>query len=539
MISAMKVTAIQSDWVGRVIDGRFTLLQWLGRSGRSSVFLAELPGEPPQKATLKLMPADADVEARIAFAANASRAHACLARVLQSGRCEIDGAPFAFVVTEFADEVLSEILPMRPLAPEEVKEMLVPILDALTDLHGHGLVHGRLRPSNILVVSDELKLSADSLQLAGASADETAALSIYDAPERVEGTLSPASDVWSLGVTIVEALTQRTPDWNRSTNRDAHIPESIPQPFAAVVAACLRVDPARRATLNDIKGRLGLARPAEARPLAEARPTAATPVAAAAPPTPKPAAKTEPKPVAQAQQKPAGQAQRQQKPVAKIEPAPAVQAELHPASRALPRFAFEKPESRRKSRRGVLLVLGLILVAVVVLLWSRSHGTLPATTSNDQPPAPTSAPAAAAPQTPPHAPPPTQATPEPEQQLPPPANAPSAAAAAAPGQSSASAVKGTVAQRVMPNPLPAASRTIHGKVNVRVRVNVSPTGEVTDAGFEPAGPSKYFAEVAMRAARQWKFTPAQANGQPIASVWMLHFVFTRENIDVTPVQTSP
>jgi TonB family protein len=467
----MNVPAIQSDWVGRVIDGRFSLLQWLGGSVRSGVFLTELPGELSQKAAIKLLPADAGVETRIAFAVNASRAHANLVCVLQSGSCEIDGASFVFVVTEFADEVLSEILPMRALAPEEVKEMLVPVLDALTDLHGHGLEHGRLKPSNILVVNEELKLSADSVQLAGSSADETPAISVYDAPERAEGTLTPASDIWSLGVTMVEALTQHTPDWNRSTHRDVQISDGIPQPFAAIVDACLRVDAARRPTLNDIRSRLGLA----------------APVASASPPPPKPAANVEPRSIAQ----------------------------------ALPRLATEdEPELRKKPRLGVLLVMALILVAVVALLWSRSHGTVPATKSNDEPPVQSS-------------------VPEPEQQPPPAANAPSAGNTTAPGQSSVGALRGAVAQRVMPDVLPAASQSIHGTVNVSVRVNVSPAGEVTDAGFESAGPSKYFARVAMEAARQWKFTPARANGQPIASVWTLHFAFTRENTDVTPVQTVP
>ena len=55
----MNATAVRGDWVGRVIDGRFTLLQWLGGSERSSVFLTELPGDQPQKAVIKLIPADA------------------------------------------------------------------------------------------------------------------------------------------------------------------------------------------------------------------------------------------------------------------------------------------------------------------------------------------------------------------------------------------------------------------------------------------------------------------------------------------------
>jgi TonB family protein len=107
------------------------------------------------------------------------------------------------------------------------------------------------------------------------------------------------------------------------------------------------------------------------------------------------------------------------------------------------------------------------------------------------------------------------------------------------GQSHPEAVNGAVAQRVMPDVGVSAMRTIRGTVNVRVRVNVSPTGEVVDAGFDSAGPSKYFARISMEAARKWKFTPAQANGRPIASAWILRFAFTREKTDVTPEQIDP
>jgi TonB family protein len=498
----MKAKAIQSDWVGRVIDGRLSLLQWLGGSGHSDVFLTELPGDSPQKAAIKFMPVEAGVEARIAFAMNASRAHAQLLRVLESGRCAIDGSTYAFVVTEYAEEILSEILLIRPLDPDEVRQTLVAVVEALGELHGRGLVHGQLKPSNILVVDDQLKLSSDSLQPVGAPVDEELALSIYDAPERAQGTMSPAMDMWSLGVMIVESLTQQTPDWNRANHRDARIPESIPQPFAGIAAACLRVDPQRRATLNDVRHHLGIDLPVAA-------------------PTPPPATEPQaPKPIGQ----------------------------------ALPRFAFEdRRESQRKPRRGVLLIVVLILIGVAVLLWSRSHGTLPATRSNDQPTAQSSAPVPAP--EPQQQPQPAQTTAEPAQATTqlykPPSAATASPAEAAPtqGQTGANAVgnsgtanssaKGSIAQRVMPDVLPTASRSIQGKVNVRVRVNVSPAGEVQDASFESAGPSRYFAKVAMEAAGQWKFTPARANGQPIASIWTLHFVFTREGTEVTPEQTAP
>jgi serine/threonine protein kinase len=156
-------------------------------------------------------------------------------RLFHTGRCQIDTAGLLYAVTEFADEVLSEILPERPLTPREAKEMLDPVLDVLLYLHGKGFVHGHLKPSNIMVVDNQLKLSGDSLQITGEFSKHFFTPGVYGAPKGATETISPAADVWSLGVTLIEVLTQHPPVWDRSTNRDPIVPESIPQPFAKPV----------------------------------------------------------------------------------------------------------------------------------------------------------------------------------------------------------------------------------------------------------------------------------------------------------------
>src|ERR1700758_913532 len=256
----MNTAVIRSDWIGRVIDGRFPLLEWLGGSGRSSVFLTELPGEGSQKAAIKLIPADArEAEFHVAHWAKTTKlSHPHLARLLHTGRFYFDTAPFHYVVTEYSEEVLSQILPERPLTPDEAREMLDPILDVLSYLHGRGFVHGHLKPSNIMVVDNQLKLSADSIHIAGEVDGHFGTPGVYDAPEVAAAAISPAADVWSLGVTLVEVLTQHPPVWDRSTNRGPAVPESVPQPFAAIVQECLRRDPARRCTLSDIRARLDI-----------------------------------------------------------------------------------------------------------------------------------------------------------------------------------------------------------------------------------------------------------------------------------------
>ena len=51
--------------------------------------------------------------------------------------------------------------------------------------------------------------------------------------------------------------------------------------------------------------------------------------------------------------------------------------------------------------------------------------------------------------------------------------------------------------------------SIHGTFHVTARVQVDPSGKVTDATLEDPGPSKYFAGLTEKAARQWQFSLAR------------------------------
>jgi TonB family protein len=115
------------------------------------------------------------------------------------------------------------------------------------------------------------------------------------------------------------------------------------------------------------------------------------------------------------------------------------------------------------------------------------------------------------------------------------ANAPSVAAKNSAGARS----QGTVAHQVMPEVSNAALRTVHGKLKIRIKVTVDSSGNVVLAKFDSRGPSKYFAERTLEAARQWKFKPAQIDGRGVPSEWILRFEFTRSGATVYPAQTFP
>jgi TonB family protein len=253
----MNAVSIRGDWVGRVIDGRFSLVEWLGGSGTCGTFLTELDGPGSQKATLKLFSAPEQAEERLsAWKTMADLSHVHLVRILHFGRTELDGTPLVCVVTEFAEEVLSQIIPERPLTADEAREMLGTVLDALSYVHAKGFVHGHLKPSNILVVENEVKLSADGLNAAGTMALEVSRSDVHNAPETASTPIEPVADIWSLGVTVVEALTQNLPVWDAASGAEPSVPASLPKPFAEITRACLIVDPARRCNLSDVRALL-------------------------------------------------------------------------------------------------------------------------------------------------------------------------------------------------------------------------------------------------------------------------------------------
>ena len=145
------------QYEGQAVDG-IALLRLLGSGESSAVFLAERAGE---RCAIKLVPTE-DVVAQLPLSRweQASKlSHPHLSRILQSGRARLDGISLVYVAMEFAEEELSEV--DRPLTPKEAREMLTPTAKALAYLHGKGFAHGRIKPSNILSVHDELKISRE------------------------------------------------------------------------------------------------------------------------------------------------------------------------------------------------------------------------------------------------------------------------------------------------------------------------------------------------------------------------------------------
>jgi hypothetical protein len=257
------MTEIWTKWENRVINGVFPLRRFLGTSNHSVVFFTEYRAKNFPNASIKLVPADTAHDAtqlsHWRFISGLSHPH--LLRLFEAGRCQLGGHNFLFVVTEYAEQTLAEVLPNRALTLDEVREMLLPTLDALTFLHRKNLVHGQLKPPNFLVVDDRLKLASDTIRPAGESRAGSKP-SQYDPPEARGGITSAAGDVWGLGVTLVEALSQKPPVWSDERCDSVSLPDHLP--CEAVIRRCLSRNPAQRPTLADLAAQIARAPPASA-----------------------------------------------------------------------------------------------------------------------------------------------------------------------------------------------------------------------------------------------------------------------------------
>ena len=238
---------------GHVLNDKFPLQKLLGSTSHSAVFLTQSPPPQPKTLAIKFINslATADFQTSLLLSASKLR-HPCLLRLLPGGHCQLAGADLVFALMEYAEEDLGQVLPYRPLSEKEAREILGLLLDALSHIHSKGFAHTHIKPSNIMAIDGQLKVSSDTALPLGESRPTYRPVDAYDAPEAATAKAAGSSDVWSLGVTLVEVLTQQTPVSSPQSQADPMVPSTIPQPFFDIARHCLRRDPGLRWTTAQI-----------------------------------------------------------------------------------------------------------------------------------------------------------------------------------------------------------------------------------------------------------------------------------------------
>jgi serine/threonine protein kinase len=546
-------------WEGQLADNKFPLHHFLAATNHSAVFLTQLSDRAPHQAAIKFISADDPAAGQQLAVWNqvAQLSHPNLLRLFHWGRCRLDGMNLLYVVMECAEENLAQVLPQRVLTPEETRDMLNPVVDVLVYLHAKFLVHSHIKPSNLLAIGDLLKLSSDTIFPITQPREALREPDIYDAPEAASSPaklFTPASDVWSLGVTLVEALTQSAPGLPFDNAAEPIFPNTLPQPFMDVVRQSLHREPKRRWSAPQIAARLsGIAQPVVAAAPPATSATVASASAAAAgggsslsatsipisplsvPLSREPAIPLAKLPAAPSPSLPNPKSRAAQPPPPSSEPGQGLSNFLIPALLgafilvvgvlAVPRFFRFRPEP-------VTATPSPSSAAQPASAVSSPSQTAASLKSVPASPAEIDSPKSNSPRVSP--PPKTDATASLTVLR---SESPSSAASAKAATSNLA--RGEVLDQVLPAAPEKALATIHGTFHITARVQVDPSGSVTDVTLDDPGPSKYFANLTEQAARRWEFSTPESDGHAIPSEWLIRFEFSSSGVHAFPTQNKP
>ncbi|MFB7948487.1 serine/threonine-protein kinase [Kitasatospora phosalacinea] len=257
---------------GQLIDGRFELLARLGGGGMGLVWRARDTLLEREVALKEVRPPDPAM-----LAADPAAAHELRERVLREARALarlqhpnvvtihhiVDSPELAhpwLVMELVSGGSLHDRITRGPLPPQEAARIGRGLLSALTAAHAAGIQHRDVKPGNVLLRTDGTPVLTDfGIAALSESTSLTATGALigspeYIAPERIRGQEGdPASDLWSLGMTLYVAVEGHHP-LRRATSiatLAAVLDQPLPPPVRSgalgpTLTALLTRDPAER-----------------------------------------------------------------------------------------------------------------------------------------------------------------------------------------------------------------------------------------------------------------------------------------------------
>lgn len=226
---------LQSALPSRLAD-RYEVLGPLGRGGMADVYRALDTALDREVAVKVLRDAEHSERFRAEARTLAMLSHPGLVTVLDVG--QVEGRPF-LVMELVRGATLAECCQGEQLPPERVAAIGAQLAAALSHVHGAGVLHRDIKPGNVLLADDDRVLLADfgiaRLIEEHATTDTgfTMGTAAYLSPEQVKGErVTPACDVYALGLVLLEALTGRrayegTP--TEAASARLHRPPDVPE----------------------------------------------------------------------------------------------------------------------------------------------------------------------------------------------------------------------------------------------------------------------------------------------------------------------
>jgi len=244
------ISRIAMGGMGEVWRGRDTTLQ---RVVAIKVLRSEFTGDATFIARFR-------TEARN----TAMLSHANIAQVYDYGEAMAEGEHVAYLVMELVDgDPLSEVLTNGSrLPPPQVLDILVQTAAGLGVAHLAGVIHRDVKPANLIIRPDRvvkitdfgISRATDHVPLTGTGM--VIGTAQYLSPEQAMGRpVTPASDVYALGVVGYEALAGRRPFDGESSvsvalahvnQEPAPLPADVPGPVRGLIQRAMAKDPRQR-----------------------------------------------------------------------------------------------------------------------------------------------------------------------------------------------------------------------------------------------------------------------------------------------------
>jgi eukaryotic-like serine/threonine-protein kinase len=215
-----------------ILAGRFRLLRHVGKGGMGDVYEAE---DIQLKERVALKTIRPDIAADPSVVANFKReillgkkvTHPNVCRIHDLGLTQSDsGHQMFFLTMEFlSGETLSSRIKRGPLTVAEALPLIGDLADGLAAAHDAGVIHRDFKSGNVMLVKSPDRRRAvitdfglaTALRTSGELSDLTKSGVIrgtprYMAPEQIKGEeVTPAADIYALGVLMYEMLTGRCP----------------------------------------------------------------------------------------------------------------------------------------------------------------------------------------------------------------------------------------------------------------------------------------------------------------------------------------
>lgn len=382
---------------GRLLAGRYRLLEVLGRGGMGTVWRAE------DEMLGRIV---AVKELRMHGGVDEDEKHRLIVRTLReakaTARIRHTAAVTVFDVVEEDDRpwIVMELVESRslaevikedgPLTPARAAEIALELLGVLGAAHSHGILHRDVKPSNVLIGEDGRVVLTD-FGIASVEGDTSVTSTgmlvgapSYISPERARGQKpGPPADMWSLGGTLY-SMVEGKPPYDRGSalatltavmTEDLATPEHA-GPLAPVIEGLLEKDPVRRLDASTTRSMLRRI-VADATARAESTTQLTAPVAAATSVLKAPSA-AEPRRGVGGLLGTVRVGSRSAEPAAVPAPAPAPAPVAVPVAEPAPApvqapateliAAPVAPNRRPKVLAGVALVAVLLLIALAVVL---------------------------------------------------------------------------------------------------------------------------------------------------------------------------